>query len=94
MTANNHISQNRPARRRASTERSAERGSRSPTLVVGTGGVPAGLRDAPTEEQAMLDPINPRSKLRCDPLPPSRRCIGARRPVLTIARCSLPRFRD
>ena len=40
----------------------------------------------------MLDPINPRSKQRCDPLPPSRRCINPPRPVLTIARCSLPRF--
>ena len=87
MPANNHISQNQPARRHASTARCAERGSRSPTLVGGTGGVLAAPRlwGAPTEE-AMLDSVDPRAKQRCDPLPPSRRPI----PVLTIVRCSLP----
>ena len=95
MLANNHISQNRPPRRHGSTARCAERdSSRSPTLVaVGTGGVLAApwLWGAPTEE-AMLDFVDPRAKQQCDPLLPPRRCIDAPRPVLTIARCSLPRF--
>ena len=67
--------------------RCAERGSRSPSLAVGTGGDAAAgprLGGAPTEE-AMLDPIDTRSKQQCDPLPPSRRCIDTPRPVLTIA---------
>ena len=95
MAANSRASQNQPARRHGSTVRCAERGSScSPTLVaVGTGGVLAAPRlwGAPTEE-AMLDFVDPRAKQQCDPLLPPRRYTDAPRPVLTTARCSLPRF--